>query len=119
MAEVTHEVTHYDAIILGSGQTGNPLATALAAKGKRTAMIEQSAVGGTCVNYGCTPTKTMVASAEIAYLARRAPEYGIKVGEVCVDMLAVRERKRGMVKTWREGREKGLKKAELVDLLYG
>jgi pyruvate/2-oxoglutarate dehydrogenase complex dihydrolipoamide dehydrogenase (E3) component len=82
-------------------------------------MIEKSAVGGTCVNYGCTPTKTMVASAEIAYLARRAPEYGIKVGEVCVDMLAVRERKRGIVKTWREGSEKRLKNAELVDLLYG
>src|ERR1700674_2964851 len=119
MAEVTHEVTHYDAIILGSGQAGNPLATALAAKGQRTAMIEQSAVGGTCVNYGCTPTKTLVAKAEVAYLARRAPAHGIKVGGVCVDMLAVRERKRGIVKTWREGSEKRLKKAELVDLLYG
>ena len=113
------EITHYDAIILGSGQAGNPLAVALSAKGKRTAMIERAAVGGTCVNYGCTPTKTMVASAEVAYLARRASDYGITVGQVSVDMLAVRERKRGMVKTWREGSEKRLQKAQLVDLIYG
>ena len=113
------EVTHYDAIILGSGQGGNPLAVALSAKGKRTAMIERAAVGGTCVNYGCTPTKTMVASAEVAYMARRAAEYGVRVGDVSVDMLAVRERKRGVVKTWREGSEKRLKQAELVDLIYG
>jgi len=91
------EITHYDAIILGSGQAGNPLAVALSAKGKRTAMIERAAVGGTCVNYGCTPTKTMVASAEVAYLARRASDYGITVGQVSVDLLAVRERMRGIV----------------------
>jgi pyruvate/2-oxoglutarate dehydrogenase complex dihydrolipoamide dehydrogenase (E3) component len=113
------EITHYDAIILGSGQAGNPLAVALSAKGKRTAMVERAAVGGTCVNYGCTPTKTMVASAEVAYLARRASDYGITVGQVSVDMLAVRERKRAMVKTWREGSEKRLKQAQLVDLIYG
>src|SRR5580704_6810849 len=82
-------------------------------------MIERVAVGGTCVNYGCTPTKTMVASAEVAYLARRASDYGITVGQVSVDMLAVRERKRGIVKTWREGSEKRLKSAQLVDLIYG
>src|SRR5580692_10252523 len=113
------EITHYDAIILGSGQAGNPLAGALSARGKRTAMIERAAVGGTCVNYGCTPTKTMVASAEVAYLARRASDYGITVGQVSVDILAVRERKRGMVKTWRDGGEKRLKQAKLVDLIYG
>jgi pyruvate/2-oxoglutarate dehydrogenase complex dihydrolipoamide dehydrogenase (E3) component len=113
------EITHYDAIILGSGQAGNPLAVALSAKGKRTAMIERATVGGTCVNYGCTPTKTMVASAEVAHLARRASDYGITVGQVYVDMLAVRERKRGMVKTWREGSEKRLEQAQLIDLIYG
>jgi pyruvate/2-oxoglutarate dehydrogenase complex dihydrolipoamide dehydrogenase (E3) component len=113
------EATHYDAIILGSGQGGNPLAVALSAKGKRTAMVERAAVGGTCVNYGCTPTKTMVASAEIAYMARRALEYGVNVGDVSVDMLAVRERKRSVVKSWREGSERRLKQAERVDLIYG
>ncbi len=113
------DVTRYDAIILGSGQAGNPLAVALAAKGKRTAMIERAAVGGTCVNYGCTPTKTMVASAEVAHLARRAREYGVSVGDVSVDMPAVRERKRDIVKLWREGSERRLQTAKLVDVIYG
>ncbi len=113
------EATHYDAIIIGSGQGGNPLAAALSEKGKRTAMIERAAVGGTCVNYGCTPTKTMVASAEVAYLARRAKDYGVGVGDVSIDMPAVRERKRNMVKTWREGSERRLKEAKSIDLIRG
>jgi len=113
------ETTHYDAIIIGSGQGGNPLAAALSEKGKRTAMIERAAVGGTCVNYGCTPTKTMVASAEVAYLARRAKDYGVRIGEVSVDMPAVRERKRDMVNTWREGSERRLKEATFVELIRG
>jgi pyruvate/2-oxoglutarate dehydrogenase complex dihydrolipoamide dehydrogenase (E3) component len=117
--EFLMEVTRYDAIILGSGQGGNPLAIALAAQGKRTAMIEKSAVGGTCINYGCTPTKTMVASAELAYMARRAPEYGIKLGKVSVEMSVVRERKRNMVQAWRERREQRLQQAGLVDVIYG
>jgi pyruvate/2-oxoglutarate dehydrogenase complex dihydrolipoamide dehydrogenase (E3) component len=100
------DVTHFDVIILGSGQAGNPLAAALSTKGKRTAMVERAAVGGTCINYGCTPTKTMVASAEVAAQARRGAKYGIRVGDVSVDMPAVRERKRGIVKKWREGSEK-------------
>ena len=62
----------YDAIVIGAGQAGGPLATALARSGKRTALIEREHVGGTCINEGCTPTKTMVASARVAYLARRA-----------------------------------------------
>ena len=120
MAEAAQPVlTKYDAIILGSGQAGNPLASALSSKGKRTALIERALVGGTCVNYGCTPTKTLVASAEVAYMARRAREYGIKVEDVSVDMPAVRERKRGMVQKWREGSEKRLREAKLVDLIYG
>jgi pyruvate/2-oxoglutarate dehydrogenase complex dihydrolipoamide dehydrogenase (E3) component len=113
------ETTHYDAIIIGSGQGGNPLAAALSEKGKRTAMIERAAVGGTCVNYGCTPTKTMVASAEVAYLARRAKDYGVDAGDVSIDMPAVRERKRNMVKSWREGSERSLETAEFVDLIRG
>jgi pyruvate/2-oxoglutarate dehydrogenase complex dihydrolipoamide dehydrogenase (E3) component len=125
MAEVTQpagtesQATKYDAIILGSGQAGNPLASALSAKGKRTAMIERALVGGTCVNYGCTPTKTLVASAEVAYMARRAQEYGVRIGSVSVDMFAVRERKRAMVNKWRGGSEKRLQEAKLVDLIYG
>ncbi|MGC2400854.1 MAG: FAD-dependent oxidoreductase, partial [Acidobacteriaceae bacterium] len=61
----------FDAIVIGSGQGGNPLAHALTEAGKKTAMIERKDVGGTCINRGCTPTKTMVASARVAYLARR------------------------------------------------
>ena len=113
------DVTQFEVIILGSGQAGNPLAAAFSDKGKRVAMLERAAVGGTCGNYGCTPTKTMVASAEAAHMARRAADYGVHVGEVSVDMVKVRERKRGMVKTWREGSEKRLAKAEHVELIRG
>jgi pyruvate/2-oxoglutarate dehydrogenase complex dihydrolipoamide dehydrogenase (E3) component len=113
------ESTHFDAIIIGSGQGGNPLAAALSDKGKRTAVIERADVGGTCVNSGCTPTKTMVASAEVAYLARRGKDYGVHTGDISVDMTVVRERKRNIVKRWREGSENGLKRAALVELIRG
>ena len=72
---------HYQAIVIGSGQAGTPLCTALADAGLRTALIERQHVGGTCVNEGCTPTKTMVASGRVAYLARRGADYGIRTGE--------------------------------------
>ena len=72
--------THYDAIIIGAGQGGSPLSTALARAGRRTALIERDQVGGTCINYGCTPTKTMVASARVAWLARRGADYGVQTG---------------------------------------
>ena len=85
--------TAYDAIVIGTGQGGGPLSTALAAGGRRTAIVERAYVGGTCINYGCTPTKTMVASARVAYLARRAADYGVLIGDVSVDMTAVRRRR--------------------------
>jgi len=113
------EVDRYDAIVIGSGQGGNPLAEALAGAGRRVAMIERKHVGGTCVNEGCTPTKTMVASARIAYLARRASDYGVRAGTVTVDMTAVRRRKRRIVNLWRSGSERGLKKAAGLDLIRG
>ena len=78
------EREHYDAIVIGSGQGGTPLATALARADRATALIEREHVGGTCVNVGCTPTKTMVASARVAYLARRATDYGVHTGPVTV-----------------------------------
>ncbi len=110
---------HYDAIIIGSGQAGNPLATAFAAADKHVALVERAAVGGTCVNYGCTPTKTMVASAEVAHFARRASQYGIRVGSVEVDMAVIRDRKRHMVDQWRTGSEKRIASAKNIDLLRG
>jgi pyruvate/2-oxoglutarate dehydrogenase complex dihydrolipoamide dehydrogenase (E3) component len=110
---------HYDAIIIGSGQAGSPLAEAFAHAGKRTALVERRHVGGTCVNVGCTPTKTMVASARVAYLTRRAAEYGVLTGPVEVDMAKVRQRKRDIVDEWRSGKHRRLGRTEHLDLLMG
>src|SRR5205807_9700774 len=94
---------HYDAIVIGAGQAGGPLSTALAHAGWKTALIEREHVGGTCINEGCTPTKTMVASARVAYLARRGADYGVQTGPVTVDMTRVRQRKRDIVTSFRNG----------------
>jgi len=108
-----------DAIILGSGQGGNPLAAALAEAGKKTALIESKHLGGTCVNEGCTPTKTMVASARVAYLARRGGDYGVRTGDIGVDLAKVRERKRAIVDIFRSGNEKHLGSTENLELIRG
>jgi pyruvate/2-oxoglutarate dehydrogenase complex dihydrolipoamide dehydrogenase (E3) component len=110
---------HFDAIVIGSGQGGNPLAKALAKAGKRTAVIEREHVGGTCVNEGCTPTKTMVASGRVAYLARRGGDFGVNCGQVVIDMLKIRERKRAIVKSFREGNERGLKETDCDAVIMG
>ena len=87
-----------DAIVIGAGQAGPSLAARFAAAGQRVALIERSHLGGTCVNDGCTPTKTLVASARAAWAARRAGDYGVMVkGPVSVDMAAVRARMEGVV----------------------
>jgi pyruvate/2-oxoglutarate dehydrogenase complex dihydrolipoamide dehydrogenase (E3) component len=83
----------YDAIVIGSGQAGTPLSMALAQAAMHTALIERVHVGGTCVNEGCTPTKTMVASGRVAYLAQRAADYGVQTGAVSIDLVKVRQRK--------------------------
>jgi pyruvate/2-oxoglutarate dehydrogenase complex dihydrolipoamide dehydrogenase (E3) component len=108
----------FDAIIIGSGQGGNPLAKALTEAGKKTALVERKDVGGTCINRGCTPTKTMVASARVAHLARRGADYGVNVGPVELDMAKVRARKRAIVSSFRQSNEKGLEKAH-VELIRG
>jgi pyruvate/2-oxoglutarate dehydrogenase complex dihydrolipoamide dehydrogenase (E3) component len=87
----------YDAIVIGTSQGGRLLPVDLARAGKKVALVEGGELGGVCVNRGCTPTKTMVASARLAYQARRGAEYGVRTGPVSVDMTAVRERKRSMV----------------------
>ncbi|KAH8169634.1 pyridine nucleotide-disulfide oxidoreductase domain-containing protein [Sarocladium implicatum] len=112
---------HYDVLFIGSGQSANPLAKAFANAGHRTGLIERSSVGGTCVNVGCTPTKTMIASGRVAYLASRGAEYGVHGGAtdgVTVDMKKVRERKRNIVAQWHEGSERGLEKAG-VECMFG
>ncbi|HEX6523488.1 MAG TPA: mercuric reductase [Streptosporangiaceae bacterium] len=92
----------YDAIVIGTSQGGRFLPVELARAGQRVALVERGPLGGVCVNRGCTPTKTMVASAELAYRARRAAGYGVRTGPVSVDLAAVRERKRAMVAGARE-----------------
>ncbi len=109
----------YDAIVIGSGQGGNPLALALAKAGKRTALVERKHVGGTCINEGCTPTKTMVASSRVAYLARRAADYGVRTGPISVDLKKVRQRKRDIVASFRGGNESRIQKAENLELIIG
>jgi pyruvate/2-oxoglutarate dehydrogenase complex dihydrolipoamide dehydrogenase (E3) component len=111
--------TQYDAIVIGAGQAGGPLSTALARAGWKTAIIERVHVGGTCINEGCTPTKTMVASARVAYLARRAADYGVHTGPVTVDMTVVRQRKRDIVESFRNGSQQRIESTEGVDLLMG
>src|SRR6266446_2734153 len=101
--------TRYDAIIIGAGQSGGPLSTTLAQAGWKTAIIERIHVGGTCINEGCTPTKTMVASARVAYLARRGADYGVHTGPISIDMLKVRQRKRDIVNSFRSGSENRIK----------
>src|ERR1700730_15078742 len=91
---------------MGSGQGGSPLCRALAEAGLRTALIEREHIGGTCINEGCTPTKTIVASARVAYLARRGGDYGVRTGPIEIDMVRVRQRKRDIVESFRSGSEK-------------
>ena len=83
----------FDAIIVGAGQAGPSLAGRLTEAGQTVAVIERKLVGGTCVNTGCIPTKTLVASAHAAHLARRGAEYGVGTGEITVDMANVKARK--------------------------
>src|SRR5262249_20783433 len=108
----------YDAIVIGSGQAGGPLAGALAKAGRKTALVERAHVGGTCVNEGCSPTKTMVASARVAYLARRAADYGLPTRAVRVDLAKVPQRKQAIVDPRRGGSAPRLVGAG-VDLLAG
>jgi pyruvate/2-oxoglutarate dehydrogenase complex dihydrolipoamide dehydrogenase (E3) component len=113
------EAKGYDAIVIGSGQGGTPLARALAKAGSRTAIIEREYIGGTCINVGCTPTKTMFNSARVAYLARRSAEYGVHTGAVTVSMSEVRARKQGVVDSFRDGGLRGIEKTAGLDLLRG
>jgi pyruvate/2-oxoglutarate dehydrogenase complex dihydrolipoamide dehydrogenase (E3) component len=113
------KTTHYDAVVVGSGQGGTPLSIALARAGMHTALIERKHVGGTCVNEGCTPTKTMVASGRVAYLARRAADYGVHTGDISIDMERVRQRKRDIVDTFRNSSQNGVEKTDNLDLIFG
>ena len=109
----------FDAIIVGAGQAGPPLAGRLTAAGQTVAVIERKLVGGTCVNYGCIPTKTLVASAHAAHLARRGAEYGVGTGDVTVDMAKVKARKDKVMTDDREGVESWLEGMDNCTLIRG
>lgn len=101
----------FDVMVIGSGQAGVPLAARLAAEGRRVAIVEASELGGTCINAGCTPTKTMIASARAAHVARNAGRLGVRTRGVRVNLVAVVDRKDEIVRQWREGVRKRLERA--------
>jgi pyruvate/2-oxoglutarate dehydrogenase complex dihydrolipoamide dehydrogenase (E3) component len=110
---------HFDAIILGSGQAGNPLALKLAEKGWSVALIERDQFGGTCVNVGCTPTKTLVQRAQIAHYARQALRWGVHAENVSVDMPKVLSQKDKVVHEWRDGVRESLEKEAKIRVFKG
>ncbi len=101
-----HQVHKYDAVIIGSGQGGNPLARQLAERGERVALVESGHLGGTCINTGCTPTKAMVASAQVAHYATNAARWGVRASSVGIDLAAVLHRKNEIVNSFRSGWQK-------------
>jgi pyruvate/2-oxoglutarate dehydrogenase complex dihydrolipoamide dehydrogenase (E3) component len=109
----------YDLIVIGAGQGGGPLAGTVAEAGHDVALLERRHVGGTCVNRGCTPTKTMIASARVAHLARRAGDYGVETGDVSVDLETVRQRKRDIVGMFRSGSRSSIEEKDTLDLIEG
>jgi pyruvate/2-oxoglutarate dehydrogenase complex dihydrolipoamide dehydrogenase (E3) component len=109
----------YQAVVIGSGQGGKPLCVALANAGWRTAIVEREHVGGTCVNEGCTPTKTMVASARVAYLTRRGADYGVQTENIRINMARIRKRKRDIVENFRSRGQATLENTKNLDLIFG
>src|SRR6516165_3525662 len=112
-------MSKYDAIVIGSGQAGNPLCQKLADHGWTVALIEKEHLGGTCVNTCCTPTKTMVASAQVAHYARNAARWGVRTGDVSVDLAQVVARKNQIVSQWRAGIERKVEQRKNLHLHRG
>ena len=109
----------YDAIIIGSGQAGNPLSESLTDRGMQVALIEKAHLGGTCINTGCTPTKTMVASAQVAYYARNAARWGVHTGKVRVNLPKIVARKDAIVRRFRSGHQRKVNSRENLHLYRG
>jgi pyruvate/2-oxoglutarate dehydrogenase complex dihydrolipoamide dehydrogenase (E3) component len=111
---------NYDAIVIGTGQSGPALAARLDREGQKTAIVERKLVGGTCVNVGCIPTKTLVGSARVAYLARQAGEFGVRIGgDIAVDMQSVKARKDEISGASNKGVTEWIEGMENVDLIRG
>lgn len=109
----------FDAIVVGSGQGGVPLAKKLAKAGWQTAIIEKRLIGGTCINDGCTPTKSMIACAAAAHTIANSQEWGITVSDFKVDLEKMVDRKNKIVQSFREGSTKGLEKTQGLSIIYG
>src|SRR5262245_25929920 len=118
-SEEGRSMIHYDAVVIGSGQAGNPLSQKLADQNWNVALIEKEHLGGTCVNTGCTPTKTMVASAQVAHYARHAANWGVQTEAVRVDLPSVVARKDRIVSQWRSGVEKKIAARKNLHLIRG
>lgn len=110
---------NYDAIIIGTGQAGKPLAMSLADADWKVAIIEKDLVGGSCINVGCSPTKAMVSSARVAHLASRAADYGVNIGKINIDMKIVKAKKQKIVESFRGGNIKRLNGHKNIDLIMG
>jgi dihydrolipoamide dehydrogenase len=110
---------HYDAIVIGSGQGGVPLAKKIAKQGLKTAIIERKFIGGTCINDGCTPTKTMVASARMVHLAKNSEALGVNIKDAKLNFKKVMQRKNKIVHDFRNGTEDGLRKTKGLDIIFG
>lgn len=109
----------YDVIVIGAGQAGSPLAKKLALAGKKTALIEKRFIGGTCVNDGCTPTKTIIGSAKAAYTVSKAKELGVDVKSFKINMKQIKKRKDEVVFQFRNGSQTGLEKTRGLDVIFG
>src|SRR6266404_5589888 len=112
-------MSKYDAIVIGSGQAGNPLCYKLADRGWQVALIEKEHLGGTCINTGCTPTKTMIACAQVAHYARSAGKWGVRTGPVSVDLPKIIRRKDEIVGQWRSGQERKVQQRKNLHLYRG
>src|SRR5947208_8244809 len=113
-------IESFDAIVIGTGQAGPPLAVRLAQSGRKTAIVERKRIGGTCVNNGCIPTKTLIASARAAHVARRAADFGIRIGSaVRVDMAAVKARKDAVVRVSTDGLTRWLGNTDRLTYIEG
>src|SRR5262245_13330515 len=112
-------MSNYDAIVIGSGQAGNPLSQKLADHGWTVALIEKEHLGGTCINTGCTPTKTMIASSQVAHYARNAGRWGVLAGDVRVDLAKIVARKNQIVGQWRGGIERKVEQRKNLHLHRG
>src|SRR5271154_5086135 len=109
----------YDAIVIGAGQAGSPLSQKLADRGWAVALAEKEYLGGTCVNTGCTPTKTMIASAQVAHYARNADRWGVRAGAVSVDLPSVVARKDRVVGRSRAGLNRKVEERPRLHLYHG